>query len=171
MEVESSYDGPHLGDEITREFIDQMIEHFKIQKKIHRKYAFKVCASFPHSILKECGCESYRRTSIFRFWSRSVNGSWLSRLSSISPFQMVSKGVQKIYTLLFLHALSLYLIDERSLRNEECMKLWARSAIDLFERLGLIVLMQQQSINEWMNGILRTNCVSDFWMNHIASKS
>lgn len=53
MEVESSYDGPHLGDEITREFIDLMIEHFKTQKKIHRKYAFKVCSSFPHRLFME----------------------------------------------------------------------------------------------------------------------
>ncbi|GMT10951.1 hypothetical protein PFISCL1PPCAC_2248, partial [Pristionchus fissidentatus] len=42
MEVESSYEGPHLGETITREFVDKMIVHFKAQKKIHKKYAFKI---------------------------------------------------------------------------------------------------------------------------------
>ncbi|CAG8792125.1 12929_t:CDS:10, partial [Gigaspora margarita] len=41
--VDSSYDGPKLADgQITREFIEDMMECFKNQKKIHRKYAFQV---------------------------------------------------------------------------------------------------------------------------------
>lgn len=40
--VEDSYDGVRLGDEMTQEFIDDMIERFKDGKKIHRKYVFQI---------------------------------------------------------------------------------------------------------------------------------
>ncbi|KAK2730817.1 hypothetical protein FQN55_005427 [Onygenales sp. PD_40] len=42
MAVEDSYDGVRLGEEMTQEFIDDMIERFKSGKKIHRKYAFQI---------------------------------------------------------------------------------------------------------------------------------
>mmetsp|Transcript_24890 Transcript_24890/g.32425 ORF Transcript_24890/g.32425 Transcript_24890/m.32425 type:complete len:497 (-) Transcript_24890:92-1582(-) len=39
MEVESSYNGPHIeGDVVTLDFVHAMIERFKDQKMIHRKY-------------------------------------------------------------------------------------------------------------------------------------
>ncbi|ORZ03546.1 Metallo-dependent phosphatase-like protein [Syncephalastrum racemosum] len=43
MVVESSYDGPKIDDEtkqIDSDFVKQMIQRFKDQKKIHKKYAF-----------------------------------------------------------------------------------------------------------------------------------
>ncbi|KAH8702546.1 serine/threonine protein phosphatase PPT1 [Talaromyces proteolyticus] len=40
--VEDSYDGVHLGEEMTQEFIDDMLERFKNGKKIHRKYVFQI---------------------------------------------------------------------------------------------------------------------------------
>ncbi|GES96794.1 serine/threonine-protein phosphatase 5 [Rhizophagus clarus] len=41
--VESSYDGPKLEDgKITKEFIEEMMERFKNQKKIHKKHAFQI---------------------------------------------------------------------------------------------------------------------------------
>lgn len=40
--VEDSYDGARLGDEMTQEFIDDMIQRFKDGKKIHRKYVFQI---------------------------------------------------------------------------------------------------------------------------------
>ncbi|KAI9498777.1 Metallo-dependent phosphatase-like protein [Zychaea mexicana] len=45
--VESSYDGPKLEEiedeiQITPDFVSQMIERFKNQKKIHKKYAFAI---------------------------------------------------------------------------------------------------------------------------------
>jgi len=41
--VEPSYDGPKFGDgKITKEFIEGMMERFRIQKKIHQKYAFQI---------------------------------------------------------------------------------------------------------------------------------
>ncbi|KMU90671.1 serine/threonine-protein phosphatase PP1 isozyme 3 [Coccidioides immitis H538.4] len=41
IKVEESYDGVHLGDEMTQEFIDDMIERLKNGKKIHKKYAYR----------------------------------------------------------------------------------------------------------------------------------
>ncbi len=38
IEVEPDYDGPHLGEQITLEFVTQMMQHFKDQKKLHKKY-------------------------------------------------------------------------------------------------------------------------------------
>ncbi|KAI5790173.1 Metallo-dependent phosphatase-like protein [Geopyxis carbonaria] len=40
--VEDSYDGVRLGDEMTQEFIDDMIQRFKDGKKLHRKYAYQI---------------------------------------------------------------------------------------------------------------------------------
>jgi len=41
--IESTYDGPHLsGDSITAEFVRDLIEHFKSQKLLHRKYVLKI---------------------------------------------------------------------------------------------------------------------------------
>eukprot|EP01102_Stenamoeba_stenopodia_P010319 TRINITY_DN3098_c0_g1_i3.p1 TRINITY_DN3098_c0_g1~~TRINITY_DN3098_c0_g1_i3.p1 ORF type:complete len:506 (-),score=103.62 TRINITY_DN3098_c0_g1_i3:32-1462(-) len=42
LEIESSYDGPHLPNPITLEFIQQMMLHFKDQKKIHKKYVYQI---------------------------------------------------------------------------------------------------------------------------------
>uniref|UniRef100_A0A8R1TVT2 protein-serine/threonine phosphatase n=1 Tax=Onchocerca volvulus TaxID=6282 RepID=A0A8R1TVT2_ONCVO len=42
MEVEATYDGPVFENEITLEFMKQMIETFKAEKKLHRKYAYKI---------------------------------------------------------------------------------------------------------------------------------
>ncbi|XP_046859960.1 serine/threonine-protein phosphatase 5-like [Xenia sp. Carnegie-2017] len=41
--VESSYDGPHLEDgKVTLKFLQELLERFKNQKKIHRKYAYTI---------------------------------------------------------------------------------------------------------------------------------
>ncbi|KAI2633837.1 protein phosphatase 5 [Xylaria nigripes] len=40
--VEHDYDGVLLEDEMTQEFIDDMIERFKNGKKIHRKYVYQI---------------------------------------------------------------------------------------------------------------------------------
>lgn len=42
MAVEEDYDGVRLGNEMTQEFIDDMIERFKNGKKIHRKYVYQI---------------------------------------------------------------------------------------------------------------------------------
>lgn len=41
-EVEAAYDGPVLENDITLEFMKQLIETFKAEKRLHRKYAYKV---------------------------------------------------------------------------------------------------------------------------------
>jgi serine/threonine-protein phosphatase 5 len=41
--VEDSYDGPHLPDTgITLDFVVQLLEHMKNQKRLHRKYALQI---------------------------------------------------------------------------------------------------------------------------------
>ena len=41
--VDNSYDGPHLEDgKVTLEFVQQLLTRFKDQKKIHKKYAYRV---------------------------------------------------------------------------------------------------------------------------------
>ncbi|CAG8474608.1 974_t:CDS:10 [Diversispora eburnea] len=57
--VESSYDGPVIENgQITKEFIEQMIEHFKNQMKIHRKFAYQIMLKTPSlvdvEIPKDC---------------------------------------------------------------------------------------------------------------------
>jgi len=42
IEVEPEYDGPQWEGEITEEFVVQMIEMFKNDKRLHRKYAYKI---------------------------------------------------------------------------------------------------------------------------------
>lgn len=40
--VDASYDGARLGDQMTPEFIEDMIERFKKGKKLHKKYAYQI---------------------------------------------------------------------------------------------------------------------------------
>ena len=42
MIIEANYDGVKLGDEMTEEFIADMLERFKNGKKIHKKYAYQI---------------------------------------------------------------------------------------------------------------------------------
>lgn len=42
MAVDPKYDGAKLGDTMTQEFIDDMIERFKNGKKLDRKYVFQI---------------------------------------------------------------------------------------------------------------------------------
>ena len=49
--VEDSYDGPRMNEDtktIDKEFLEQMIERLKDQKKIHKKYVFRVCSLLNH---------------------------------------------------------------------------------------------------------------------------
>ena len=40
--VEGSYEGPRLEGDITPEFMNDMMAWFKDQKKLHKKYAFRM---------------------------------------------------------------------------------------------------------------------------------
>lgn len=42
MTIESEYDGIKLGDEMTAEFITDMLERFKNGKKLHKKYVYQI---------------------------------------------------------------------------------------------------------------------------------
>ncbi|MCJ1430417.1 hypothetical protein MMC29_008335 [Sticta canariensis] len=43
--VDTAYDGVNLKDNMTQEFIDDMISRFKIGKQIHRKYVYQIVAA------------------------------------------------------------------------------------------------------------------------------
>ena len=42
LAVEDEYVGPRLDGEITAEFMKDLMQHFKDQKILHKKYAYKV---------------------------------------------------------------------------------------------------------------------------------
>lgn len=41
-EVEEKYDGPRVDGEISAEFMKELMQYLKDQKRLHKKYAFKV---------------------------------------------------------------------------------------------------------------------------------
>ena len=51
--VEDAYDGVKLKDEMTLEFIEDMIERFKNGKKIHRKYVFQIILKVKELVYNE----------------------------------------------------------------------------------------------------------------------
>jgi serine/threonine-protein phosphatase 5 len=53
MVVDATYDGVKLGDEMTQEFIDDMIERFKNGKKIHKKYAYQIVLAVKNIVYEE----------------------------------------------------------------------------------------------------------------------
>ena len=45
MTIEDKYDGPKLENgttKVTKEFVDQLLEHYKNQKLLHKRYAFQI---------------------------------------------------------------------------------------------------------------------------------
>lgn len=47
--VDASYDGPRINEETKKvdlPFVKSLVQHFKDQKKIHKKYAFMVICVF-----------------------------------------------------------------------------------------------------------------------------
>ncbi|OQN98260.1 hypothetical protein B0A48_15536 [Cryoendolithus antarcticus] len=53
MVVESSYDGVPLKDEMTQDFIDDMIERFKTGKLLHKKYVYQIILKVKDIIYNE----------------------------------------------------------------------------------------------------------------------
>jgi serine/threonine-protein phosphatase 5 len=53
MVIEDAYDGVRLKEEMTQEFIDDMIERFKTGKKIHRKYVFQIILAVKDLVYNE----------------------------------------------------------------------------------------------------------------------
>ena len=48
MDVEEKYDGPRLTEDnrVSVGFVQHLMQHYKAQKKLHRRYAFQVRAHF-----------------------------------------------------------------------------------------------------------------------------
>lgn len=53
MAVESGYDGVKLGNEMTQEFIDDMIQRFKDGKKLPRKYVYQILRAVKDIVYNE----------------------------------------------------------------------------------------------------------------------
>lgn len=53
MAVEPSYDGAKLGDTITLEFVEDMIERFKNGKKLAKKYVYQIIVAVMDLVKKE----------------------------------------------------------------------------------------------------------------------
>ena len=53
MVVEASYTGAELGEEMTQEFIDDMIARFRDQKTLHRKYVYRIVLKVKEILDKE----------------------------------------------------------------------------------------------------------------------
>ncbi|KAI9710390.1 MAG: hypothetical protein M1828_002178 [Chrysothrix sp. TS-e1954] len=53
MPIEPAYDGVKLGNEMTQEFIDDMIQRFKDGKKLHKKYVFQIILAVKDIVYKE----------------------------------------------------------------------------------------------------------------------
>lgn len=69
MAVDASYDGVRIENEMTQEFIDDMIERFKNGKKIHRKYVFQIIKAvkdlvYAEPTMVEVGVEQDRRLTV-----------------------------------------------------------------------------------------------------------
>ncbi|KAL2786579.1 hypothetical protein BJX66DRAFT_328465 [Aspergillus keveii] len=69
INVEEGYDGVRLGEEMTQEFIDDMIVRFKEGKKIHRKYAFQIVKAvkdivYAEPTMVEIGVDEGKRLTV-----------------------------------------------------------------------------------------------------------
>lgn len=53
MEVEAKYDGVRLEQEMTQDFIDDMITRFKEGKKLHKKYVFQIVQAVRNIVYDE----------------------------------------------------------------------------------------------------------------------
>lgn len=53
MTIEADYDGVKLENEMTQEFIDDMLQRFKDGKKIHKKYVFQIIIAVKEIVKEE----------------------------------------------------------------------------------------------------------------------
>lgn len=53
MVIEDDYDGMRLGEKMTQEFIDDMIQRFKDGKKLHRKYVYQIVLAVKNIVHQE----------------------------------------------------------------------------------------------------------------------
>lgn len=53
MAVDPSYDGAKLGDKMTLEFVEDMIERFKTGKKLAKKYVYQIIVAVINIVKQE----------------------------------------------------------------------------------------------------------------------
>ncbi|XP_059047787.1 serine/threonine-protein phosphatase 5 [Achroia grisella] len=55
MTIEDEYEGPSLEDgKVTLKFVTELMEHYKQQKKLHKKYAYKILIDVKAYLQKQC---------------------------------------------------------------------------------------------------------------------
>lgn len=54
IEVSESYDGPKLGDKVTLEFFESLLESFKNEKRLHKKYAYQIMDQAKTLLEQDC---------------------------------------------------------------------------------------------------------------------
>lgn len=69
INVEDGYDGVRLGEEMTQEFLDDMVQRFKDGKNIHRKYVFQIIKAvkdivYNEPTMVEIGVESGKKLTV-----------------------------------------------------------------------------------------------------------
>ena len=82
IKVDDDYDGVRLGNEMTQEFVDDMIQRFKDGKKIHRKYVFQIIKAvkdlvYNEPTMVEIGVESGKKLTV----CGDTHGTYSSLLS------------------------------------------------------------------------------------------
>lgn len=84
--IEDDYTGPKLDNgKVTATFMEELLDWYRQQKKLHRKYAYKVSSRSSFLLLKAF---SKKSTLIFRFYVTSKRTSGPSQRSLTSQFLM-----------------------------------------------------------------------------------
>ena len=107
--VEHSYQGPRLDGDITAEFMQDLLQWFKEEKKVHKKYAYKVSGeslfSPPSSLFLPSSSLFLPPSSLFLppsslFLPPSSLFLPPSSLYSIPPSSFPSFGVEHVFNFL-----------------------------------------------------------------------
>ncbi len=94
--VSESYDGMRLGDQMTEEFIEDMIKRFKDGKQIHRKYVFQIILAvtklvYAEPTMVETGVEDDKRLTV----CGDTHGGFLLRSTTeLDHWQLMHRNAQ-----------------------------------------------------------------------------
>jgi tetratricopeptide (TPR) repeat protein len=93
MQVEASYDGPRWEHgNLTQEFIDGMLETFKSDKRIHKKYLYKIILEAATSILPYAATRTASFMTCSRYLSSTGRRLLKTRTSSMATLSTEAPG-------------------------------------------------------------------------------
>ena len=82
MTIEDKYDGPKLENgttKVTKEFVDQLLEHYKNQKLLHKRYAFQILLDARTYFMSQPSLVSVTVCNILFLKSQWLNSPTLNR--------------------------------------------------------------------------------------------